>query len=542
MAVKHIDRGTGWLPPVWDRSADHVVVGFGGSGATYAATAAGLGEDVLVLEKADQGGGNSVCVAGSLLTYPVDDEKALRYLDWMCAGQTEREVLEGFVEGMKAIPDFQSQLGFEMKEDPQPFRADGFFPEYPGAPDAEGLLGLSAIKAPGGAALWESIARLAVSRGATIEHQMRVVELVQDPVTKEVLGVIAKDRNGEHLSIEARKATILASGGFEFNERMRKQYLSHAPVLFLGSPQLTGDGIELAQEAGAQLWHMNSVSGPLYWGVEVEPGRVYVTYDFMRMSGFGHRAGAYKDAGGVIWVDKNGRRFHDETTETGDVHHGYSNREKWFRLDVDSAEFEHIPAFQVFDQRAFEAGAVMTTLNSRTPAWSEDNRAELEQGWIIRADTLEELAEKCAYAEAPGSYRAGTVDPAGLVETVRDYNAAVETGERDQHGRAEYRAALGPGPYYAVGPMLPTFVNTHGGPKHDRHQRVLDHRDRPIGRLYAIGECGSLWGPYYNSMGDIAEFLISGQNAARDAAALEPRGKAASQPEAVIVSGAGGKA
>ena len=67
MAVNIIDRGTGWVPPRWDRTADHVVVGFGGSGATYAATAAGLGEDVLVLEKAEQGGGNSVCVAGSLL-------------------------------------------------------------------------------------------------------------------------------------------------------------------------------------------------------------------------------------------------------------------------------------------------------------------------------------------------------------------------------------------------------------------------------------------------------------------------------------------
>jgi succinate dehydrogenase/fumarate reductase flavoprotein subunit len=520
--VNHIDRGTGWLPPVWDRSADHVVVGFGGSGATYAATAAGLGEDVLVLEKADEGGGNSVCVAGSLLTYPVDDEKALRYLDWMCAGQTERDVLEGFVEGMKSIPEFQSQLGFEMKEDPQPFRADGFFPEYPGAPGAEGLLGLSAIKAPGGAALWESIARLARSRGATVENRMRVIELVQDPITREVLGVVAEDSDGQRITVQGRKATVLATGGFEFNERMRRQYLTHAPVLFLGSPQLTGDGIELAQETGAQLWHMNSVSGPLYWGIEVEPGRVYVTYDFMRMSGFGHRAPIFRDAGGVIWVDRHGRRFHNETTETGDVHHGYSNRESWFRLDVDTAEFEHIPAFQIMDGQAFRTGAAMTTLNSRTPEWSEDNRAELDNGWVIQADTLEELAEKCAYAEAPGSYRGGHLDPAQLVETVRAYNAACETGEEDEFGRTDYRAPLGEGPYFAVGPMLPTFVNTHGGPKHDRRQRVLDHRDQPIGRLYAIGECGSLWGPYYNSMGDIAEFLVSGQSAARDAAALAP--------------------
>ncbi|MDK1361683.1 FAD-binding protein [Arthrobacter sp. zg-Y1219] len=512
-----------WAPPAWDQEADLVVVGYGGSGATCAATATALGEDVLVLEKADRGGGNSVCVAGSLLTFPVDDEKAFRYLDWMCAGQTEPAVLRAFIDGMKTLPQFQSQLGFEMKENPEPFRADGFFPEYPGAPGAEGLLGLSAIKAPGGAALYESIAALAENRGARIQYGARVVALVQDPSSGEIHGVVAETSDGARITVRSRKATILATGGFEFNERMRQQYLTHCPVLFLGSPELTGDGIELAQEAGAQLWHMNSVSGPLYWGIEPEPGRVYVTYDFMQMSGFGHRAPAFKDAGSVIWVDKNARRFHNETTETGEVHHGYSNRESWFRVDVDSAEFAHVPAFQIFDAKAFHAGAVMTTLNSRTPAWSDDNRAELDDGWIVRADTLEELAHKCRYPEAPGSYRAGYLDAAQLVSTVEEYNRSCVSGESDAFGRSNYRAPLGAGPYYAVGPMLPTFVNTHGGPKHDSEQRVLDHRDRVIQRLYAIGECGSLWGPYYNSMGDIAEFLISGQIAARSASALTPR-------------------
>lgn len=515
-----------WEPPVWDREADLVIVGYGGSGATCAASAAALGEEVIVLEKAERGGGNSVCVAGSLLTYPIDDEKAFRYLDWMCAGQTEAPVLRAFIDGMKGLPEFQSQLGFEMKENPQPFRADGFFPEYPGAPGAEGLLGLSAIAAPGGAALYESIAALAESAGARVQYGARVVELVQDPVTGEVLGVHAETGTGARLSIRARKATVLATGGFEFNERMRRQYLTHCPVLFLGSPQLTGDGIELAQDAGAQLWHMNSVSGPLYWGIEAEQGRVYVTYDFMRMSGFGHRAPVFRDAGSVIWVNKHARRFHNETTETGEVHHGYSNRENWLKVDVDSAEFSHVPAFQIFDAKAFSAGAVMTTLNSRTPAWSGDNLEELNNGWIIQADTLEELALKCTYKEAPGSYRGGHLDPGQLSATVAAYNDACTSGEPDEFGRTEYRQPLGEGPYYAVGPMLPTFVNTHGGPKHDSEQRVLDHRDRVIPRLYAIGECGSLWGPYYNSMGDIAEFLISGQIAARSASSLLPASNA----------------
>ncbi len=53
-----------WSPPAWDDEADMVVVGYGGAGATFAFAAAEAGAEVLVLEKGDRGGGNSVCVAG----------------------------------------------------------------------------------------------------------------------------------------------------------------------------------------------------------------------------------------------------------------------------------------------------------------------------------------------------------------------------------------------------------------------------------------------------------------------------------------------
>ncbi|MER5182567.1 FAD-binding protein [Streptomyces sp. NPDC002896] len=97
------------------------------------------------------------------------------------------------------------------------------------------------------------------------------------------------------------------------------------------------------------------------------------------------------------------------------------------------------------------------------------------------------------------------------------WNAQCAAGTDDNFGRELFLVPLDTPPYYAVGPMLPTFVNTHGGPKHDAAQRLLDADDRPIPSLYAIGECGSLWGPYDNSMGDITEFIVSGTNAARHA-------------------------
>jgi glutathione S-transferase len=38
-------------------------------------------------------------------------------------------------------------------------------------------------------------------------------------------------------------------------------------------------------------------------------------------------------------------------------------------------------AFHIFDEKVRAGGAAMTTLNSRTPPWSQENLAELENGW-----------------------------------------------------------------------------------------------------------------------------------------------------------------
>ena len=157
-----------------------------------------------------------------------------------------------------------------MKPDPMPFRADGFFPEFPSAPGADGFQGISLIQAPGGSALYDSIAGLAEGLGARAYYSTAATGLIQDPDSKEILGVAAVTTAGERIHVKARKGLVLATGGFEFNEKMRQQYITHCPTYFLGSPNLTGDGITLAQAAGAQLWHMNSVTGPLYWGLQVD--------------------------------------------------------------------------------------------------------------------------------------------------------------------------------------------------------------------------------------------------------------------------------
>ena len=78
-------------------------------------------------------------------------------------------------------------------------------------------------------------------------------------------------------------------------------------------------------------------------------------------------------------------------------------------------------------------------------------------------------------------------------------------------------------PFYA-GQVWPVVSNTQGGPEHDAQQRIIDVEDNPIPRLYAAGELGSGWGHLYMSGGNLAECLVTGQIAGKQAAALESWG------------------
>jgi 3-oxosteroid 1-dehydrogenase len=66
-----------------------------------------------------------------------------------------------------------------------------------------------------------------------------------------VCGVVA-EQEGRTLRVCARKAVLLAAGGFESNEEMRQRYLPHptSTAWTSGSPASTGDAIRMGQSIG----------------------------------------------------------------------------------------------------------------------------------------------------------------------------------------------------------------------------------------------------------------------------------------------------
>ena len=56
--------------------------------------------------------------------------------------------------------------------------------------------------------------------------------------------------------LRARGGVVLATGGFEGAADLQRQFWSMHPVLSAALQSNTGDGLRMAQQAGAALWHM----------------------------------------------------------------------------------------------------------------------------------------------------------------------------------------------------------------------------------------------------------------------------------------------
>ena len=505
------------LPVKWDREVDVVVCGFGGSGAVAAVTAFDQGASVLVLEKQSFGGGDANTVAGPpFILKVVDEEKALKYLKWCTGGRTEDEVLLATMEILNEVPDYIRKLKIPIKKEPYQVVSYG---EYFNAPGYGGLGQIIMLdKVGGGPQFFNYQAKLIQERGIEVLYNTPANRLIQDPETNAILGVIAIS-DGKEIAVKARKATIIATGGFAFNKEMVKQFMTPVPICWMGDPAMTGDGIKMAQAVGAQLWHMDSCCGPMFWGMEDENNHVYATFEYLLPS----TVYGKKGSGSYIWVDKYGQRFDYECSKSFGVNdvHRMRARNNWFAFDPqDTAEMKHIPVYQIFDEKVRTAGGLFCRmLNLRTPNFSESLIEEIRKGWIIKADTIEELALKCRFKAIEGVNRAGNLPPNALKQTIERWNTFTKEGKDADFGRDAALIPIDTPPYYAWGPLFPTFTSTFGGPKHDGKHRVLDVFGNPILRLYAIGDCGSLNAHMYGFWGGphmLTSGLIAGNQAAKE--------------------------
>ncbi|MFH1651195.1 MAG: FAD-dependent oxidoreductase [Chloroflexota bacterium] len=488
------------------KAADVVVIGYGMAAVVAAITAHDLGAEVVILEKQPQEGHyttSSLSTAGFIRSNnPAETARFLKLLDSKTSDipWTNPEVAAVWAEYIADNKDWAEKMGGSVHM----VATGGEYPDLPGAQSIEvWQYHGSGIRMM--ALLYEQVRR----RGITVRYGTAARELLKNPAGA-VVGVSASTAEGKREDIGAARGVVLACGGFEFDEPLKMNYLRAYPAYFLGSPANTGDGVRMALAAGADLWHMNCCSArwvakfPEYpWAFTLDLGGKGWTTRLLRDK-------PVPETAGYIVVDRRGMRF---TSENHRLHSLYYELGVY---DTQRLEFPRIPSFWIFDQRRMEGGPLANTASG--PAgpqqlyrWSQDNRKELEQGWIVSGRTVRELADR---AGIPGD---------SLEKTVTEYHRRCEQGHDPEFKRRPTDLIpLDRPPYYAM-KLWPGGANTQGGPRRNQRAQIVNPAGDPIPRLYGAGELGSIYGMLYPSGGcNLAECIAFGRIAGENVSREEP--------------------
>lgn len=481
----------------WDAEADVVVLGFGAAGCAAAIEAHDAGARVVILEKLarNQAGGNTR-VSGGAWFNNRDPQRAAVYLNNLCAGYPlpEEVVRTWAAETYRNTEWMEQKVGVQVAVVPGAIgeRVEEIPPEFPELDGSDAYGGYRAVNgALGNEVLFTALSEAVHFRGIDVRFETPGRSLVQDSRTGTVIGAVAEGAGGQTLRVRARQGVVLATGGFEGNTQMVRDYLRFPETLTWGSPHNTGDGHKMAQKAGADLWHMDNMMSIEGFRVPGFESGFYARFSFRQ---------------GFLYVDSDGKRCVNELPKAG---HGQA----WI-----NGGYEHVPVRRlhaIFDEATRLSGPISPNRDMMSVGWnvlveeyewSADNSVEIEKGWIHRSDTLEELAV------------ALEIDPAVLTRTVARYNEACAAGVDDQFGRpSRTLVPLTDGPYYAF-TSAPMVAWSNGGPRRNEHCEILDPFGEVIEGLFAAGSVSSTYSWCKDGGMHIADALAFGRVAGRTAA------------------------
>jgi len=541
--------------PKWDYEADVVVIGLGGAGASAAIEAHDNGAKVLVLEKqAEATHFSNTRMSGGVFHNPdpsgdraarVEYIKAMmcgKNIPWKLEGEQPHvsdEMAEMFADGIMEVAKFLLAQAPELDEAGMAPGGDASFPMFPKFAEAKyGRTVRCRYKdyqnADGNLKPFEQ-PKLTKSAGeafhwALIEEGIKAkrpeIQILYETPAKrlikaengEIIGVIAVQK-GQEIRVKAKRAVVLTSGGFEYSAPMRKAFLEGPGVkgwCFYGSPYNTGDGIEMALLVGAALAKVAKSAS------RIEPAFPHGENYEKKGLKMGTMSAVSSSKNSCI-VDNYGKRYTAEDIITDSTKpYRYQFYKEAVRYDMINMIYPRVPSWAIFDEKRRESASLVSLSNSTVGygflPWSADNMDAINRGWILKADTIEELAEKIkADPENRGLMTAET-----LAETIRKFNEYCAAGEDKEFGRNP--ATMGPiekPPFYAM-KHYPGGPNTKGGVDADAQRRVLDWEGKPIPRLFSAGEISSVFKFTYQAGGNLTECVVCGRLAGKNAAAMEP--------------------
>jgi succinate dehydrogenase/fumarate reductase flavoprotein subunit len=489
---------------------DVVVVGFGLAGAIAAIEAHDAGAKVLIVEKQSGPGGISICAGGGIRTVDSAD-KAFAYLKASNASTTPEPVLMVLARGMVELANYVRTLAEPLGATTNivPTNANYALPGYEtwGYVEVDHVPGFDAaaeyphMRTEGdvnGKYMFRIAHEHVVRRGIAVRLGSAVDRLWRQD--GEISGVICGDA-----VIPARRAVVLACGGFEASEELQRQFWPTPPMRSVATLGNTGDGIRMAQEAGAGLWHMWHLHG--VYGFHHPDSEFKLGIRIRRLRNWtpGIPSSRVSLMSWIV-VDRRGKRFMNEY----DPYMQDTNHRPMALYDQVTQSYPRIPSVLVVDAKGRELYPLCQPIYNDADIaarFNKQNAQELDEQVLVTRSSLNEIASEF------------DLDMDGFAATIAEWNAACAAGIDRAFGRPSGSMMPIAQPPFSAAKVWPIVSNTQGGLPHDEDQRVLNSFGEPIRHLYVAGELGSVFGHLYIAGGNFSECLISGRisgvNAAR---------------------------
>jgi len=441
---------------------DVAIVGGGGAGISAGIEARDAGARVIAFEKAAEPGGaakisgGGCCIVGSPIQKKngVHDTPDIAFKDWMDWGGPSADMVWARYYIEHSLHDLHDWL-------------EGHGVKWIDVKGHEGN-SLSRWHRPenSGLGIMSHLIDGYCQKGGEIVADTEITELTVE--NGRVTGLQGRNvATGEPIAV-ASKAVVVTTGGFNSNLGMvleNSPHLRNDKVLVGSGPGSTGTGHQMVRDAGGYLTHMDH-----NWFY------MYATPDYRDPAQ--NRGLAFRMVPGYIWVNQQGRRFHNESVSGGNSgslalmaqtpKHGWAVMDAPMKAAMDVAD----PYYKQGD----------TILRDRVEALLENSP------YVRKAGTLAELAKRM------------DVDVAAFLDTVERYNQAIVQGLKNEPEFGKPLKGSKPfdtPPFFAVQIFLMARKN-FGGVKTDLQCRVLDKHFEPIAGLYAAGEVAGMAGGHIN--------------------------------------------
>lgn len=490
--------GSDWLGEAPEIAASEItetvdtevlVVGCGTGGWITAMSAAEEGAKVLVIEKGeaptkireDIGAIGSKLQKETIKKFPemeIDKKEALEDIVRYASGYVDYDLVKTWIDNSAEMVDWLTDLMESTGDWFMEHEGGVGNLKYPGR-DKAYATGHSPHLTEAGkkneATTNGTFQKYLEDRNGSIRCQCAMVKLVQDSKGK-VTGVIAKDgTDGHYVQINASKGVIMCAGGYATNTDMMLALQPMTMEMKVNVPiGSTADG--------------SGIKAMLWAGGKMDP--CHTSMLFNRASCLPTETAGYKTNGKWHWygeqpflkVNLEGKRFCNESGPYEFMLHSMYMQPNHTYCQIMDAnakkyaeQFEEVGCCRLFP---FDNGAIMNRdYDSCWASMVEGENSHLAQGYLIKADTLEDLAKGL------------NIPVDTFVESVKHYNELCYAGEDTDYYKEKHRLTpVDTAPFYGIRTCA-WHLTTLDGVRINSNMQVLREDGTVIEGLWATGDC-----------------------------------------------------